>query len=145
MIIQLIMAFLGTYAFCFLFNTPKNQLFYCGTVGTIAWLVYSLTTNITSTVSATFFATASVTLICRILARTRKMPITIFLVGGIMPLVPGSAIYDTMYNIIIGESIMAMTTGIYTFKIAGVIGIGIIIILSFPAKWFAVFQNGTTA
>ena len=48
-------------------------------------------------VVATFIAVVVITLLSRIFAIVRKAPVTIFLVSGIFPLVPGVGIYYTSY------------------------------------------------
>lgn len=77
-----------------------------------------------------------VTFISRYLSVLRKMPITVFLIAGIFPLVPGAGIYATMYGVITDDVLAATQKGIETLKIAGVIGIGIAMVLSLPPYLF---------
>ena len=65
-------------------------------VGAIGWLVYLLVVNKGGVVWATFFASLVIDICAQILARVMKTPVTIFLIGGILPLVPGSHIYRTI-------------------------------------------------
>ena len=76
-------------------------------------------------VAATFIAVIVVTLISRIFAVVRKSPVTIFLVPGIFPLVPGVGIYYTSYYFIMNEFSLASAKGIETMKIAVAITLGI--------------------
>lgn len=137
MLMQIIMAFLATLSVSCLFNSPKQELLFSGLAGMCSWLVYQLAiTYGFSAVTGTFLASMAVTFICRKLVFIRRMPLTVYLIPGIIPLVPGAGIYNTMYGIIINEPIQAAATGIETMKLAGVIAIGIILILSLPARVF---------
>lgn len=142
MIFQIIAAFIATFSFSIMFNVSKNELIYCGITGAIGWLFYNIALNLHfSVITACFISTLIITTISRILANIRKTPITVFLISGIILLVPGAGIYYTMLNIINYKNMEAVFKGIETFKIAGIIAIGIIIILSLPQKLFIMSKN----
>ena len=82
-----------------------------------------------------------ITLLSRIFAILRKAPVTIFLVCGIFPLVPGVGIYYTSYHFIMGQTVEAAAYGIETFKIAIAIALGIMFILTIPQKWFRIIPH----
>ncbi len=131
-----IVAFISAISFSVLLNVPKNQYLYCGISGTICHLVNKLVLSQGySDVMASFFATLVLTFVCRFLAIARKMPITIFLIAGIFPLVPGAGIYYTAYYFINDQNILALEEGLETVKIAIGISLGILFVLSLP-QWF---------
>ena len=140
--IQVIVAFFATIAFSGLFNVPKEQYLFCGLTGALGWLfylnVYSLGQSI---VIACFAATLVLTLVSRFFAVYRKMPITIFLISGIFPLVPGAGIYYTAYYMIINDNVLAFEKGMETAKIALVIALGIVFVLSLPQKMFNIINK----
>ncbi len=137
LMIQLILAFFATLGFAIMFNVPKSELILAGLVGSFGWLFYQLALQLSLSITiCTFVAALAVTIFSRILATNRKMPITLFLISGIIPLVPGKGIYDTMFFTINNDTLLAAAKGIETFKVAGVISIGIIIILSLPVSIF---------
>ena len=43
----------------------------------------------------------------RIMATRLKCPITVFLIAGIFPIVPGARVYHTAYNLVAGDMIAA--------------------------------------
>ena len=57
---------------------------------------------------------------------------TVFLLSGIFPLVPGAGIYYTAYYFIQGSNALALAHGISTFKIAVALAVGISLVLSIP-------------
>ena len=106
MIRQLIVAFFATVSFSVLFHVPTHQYIYCGLTGVVGWLFYLITMTLGgSNVIASFVATLMLTLVARSFAVWRKTPITIFLIAGIFPLVPGAGIYYTAYYLIMNDNV----------------------------------------
>lgn len=136
--IEFIMAVFATGAFAVLFNAPKDQWLYAGLTGGIGWMFYRCLNVSLGAPIATFIAVLVLTLLSRIFAILRKAPVTIFLVCGIFPLVPGVGIYYTSYHFIMGQAVQAGNYGTETVKIAIAIALGIMFILSIPQKWFHV-------
>ena len=99
MIMQVIGAFLGVVGMSIVIGVPKKLIFYSGAVGAIGWWVYLLIEAMYPTLSIlqAFVATMVVALISHIFARLLKAPGTVFLIPGIMPMVPGAGMYRTAY------------------------------------------------
>lgn len=130
-------AFLGTIAFSIMFNTPKKELLYCGVVGGFGWFIYIFCLKIgISSAFANFLGTIFIAYFSRLFAIIRKNPISVFLISGIIPLVPGAGIYNTVLNIIMSNNDMANFYGIETIKTACAIAFGIIVILALPPFMF---------
>ncbi len=142
MFLQLVNAFFSTLGFALLMHVPKKELILCGLTGVLSWFVFLIVDNQSKSVAAATFAAAlAITFVCRILARRRKMPITVFLISGIIPLVPGAYLYRTMFAAITNDISNATYYGIQTFTIAGVISVGVILVLSLPNLLFEVFDK----
>ena len=128
---QMLMAFFAALSFAVLFNAPRSELVFCGLAGIISWGVYLIARDLGGSLTvASFLGALAVTPFCHMLAKKRKTIVTIFLISGIIPLVPGAGIYSTMYNIIVGNAVQAAAQGMETLKLAGVIALGIIIVLT---------------
>lgn len=135
--IQFLMAMIGTLAFAVLFHAPQKEYIYCSLNGAIGWLVYyALNRHHGGIMVPTFFATFVLTILARCFSVTRKNPATVFLVPGIFPLVPGAGIYYTSYYLIMNDFTNFSLKGAETFKIAGVIVLGIIFGFSIPQSLF---------
>lgn len=95
---------LAVCGFSILFEIqPKNMIF-CGLSGMLSWAVYLVADYFgMSGVWATFCATLAVDLFSHIYARKLKTPVIIFLVTGLLPLVPGISVYKAVYAIMYGE------------------------------------------
>ncbi len=117
-------AFLASFAFGLVSELHSwKYLLAAGFTGCVGWLVYLLLADST-TVPRFFVATIVVAVISEIFARIFKAPATVFLVVGIIPLVPGGGIYYTMEALINGEMATFMQKGMETAASAGAIAVG---------------------
>lgn len=136
-------AFLATITFSIIFHTPRQEWLCCGITGGLGWLVYLICMNANMGVAASsFFATLALAWISRVFAFWRKAPVTVFLITGIFPLVPGAGIYYTGYHVFMSDNTLALAKGMETIKIAVAIALGIGIVLSLPAFLFTLRRSG---
>ena len=91
LILQTLAAAAGTVGFSLLFGVPVRYFCHCGLIGGAGWFLYLLTLPATTSAVATFAATVLVILMSRWFAVRKQCPVTIFLISGILPLVPGLA------------------------------------------------------
>lgn len=133
LLLEVFVSFVGTCCFAVVFCVPRRHYVPCGVTGAVGWLVYSLMMLVQpSTVMATLVAAIPLTALARIFAITRKAPVTVFLLTGIFPLVPGAGIYYTAYNFIHGNTAGFAAKGIETIKIACALAISISLVLGVP-------------
>lgn len=136
MIISILSSFISTIGFSIIFHVQKKHLLICGTVGAMGWSVYLLAENKGfSSVLSTFLASLLVTQLSYMLAKKRKTPITIFLIAGIIPLVPGLGLYRAMSALLDMNYEVAIEYATLTFEISGVIAGAITIISLLPLLW----------
>lgn len=136
MIISLVSAFISTIGFSIVFHVQRKHLLICGTVGALGWFVYLIGMKIGLVdVLATFLASLLVTQLSYVLSRRRKTPVTVFLIAGIIPLVPGLGLYRTMSAILDSNYAQAVNYATLTFEIAGVIAGAIVIVSLLPLLW----------
>ena len=123
----------STLSFAILFACPRRCLPYCALVGAVGWLGYELLTLLgADAATASLLSVIPLTILTRVFAVTKKTPVTVFLLSGIFPLVPGAGIYYTAYYFIQNENTLALAKGISTFKIAVALAIGISLVLCVP-------------
>lgn len=135
---NMLCSFLGTISFSILFNVPGRFYVCCGLTGMAGWICYQLVVGVASISTATFFGAALVVLLSRVLAVWKKCPITVFLVSGIFPLIPGATVYYTVYSMVQGNLAEAAVKGLEAMKIAFAIVLGIVFVVSIPKKWFQI-------
>ena len=137
-ILAIVESFLATLAYAVLFNVPKQYYTAWGITGMAGWLLYLAMCQVTTVALASFVGTLAVVLISRIFTVRKKCPITIFLVSGIIPLVPGAGIYYTAYYLVTGQMSLAAVKGLEAVKIAFAIVLGIIFVVSIPRDVFQI-------
>lgn len=132
-ILHVISAFASTVAFSILFNVQKKHIAICGLVGAAGWGVYIIGTDLGySDVLSTFLGALVVATASYYLAKHRRAPVTVFLISGIIPLVPGIGLYRTMYSLLFAEYTEALGHALITFQMSGVIAGAIIIAALLP-------------
>lgn len=136
-IMHVMCPFIGTIGYAVLFNIPKKFYLCCGFTGVAGWLIYHAVVSMNaSAVTASFFGTLAVVLTSRVLSVRKKCPIIIFLVSGILPLVPGAGIYYTVYYMVTNQLAEAVLRGMESVKTAFAIVLGIVLVLSIPGGIF---------
>ena len=139
MMLKVIGAFIAIYAFAVVLETPKKYLWCAGTVSAVGWFVYLLSQQLGGNdVLATFFSASAIAIVSNVYARIFRAPVTVFLVAGILPTVPGAGMYRIAASFIAGDSAMTAQNLITTLELAGVIAMGIFLVDAF----FRMFQQG---
>ncbi|MBM7650726.1 threonine/serine exporter family protein [Neobacillus cucumis] len=124
---QIITSFLGTAAFGILFNAPKKSLLKCGLIGMGGWLIYYFLYEYKNdAILATVAATIFIAVLSHKMAKIYKMPVIIFSVAGIIPLVPGGLAYDAMRNIVENNFNDAIALSAQVLMVAGSIAFGLV-------------------
>lgn len=138
MLIQVPAAAIGTVGFSLLFGAPVRYYPYCGLIGGAGWLFYLSLLPVFSTFTATLAATVGVILMSRWFAVRKRCPVTIFLISGIIPLVPGAGVYWAAYYTVTGQFSMASQTGFTALKVAVAIVLGIVFVFELPQRIFCI-------
>lgn len=135
-ILQFTAAFLGTIAFSILFSVPKEHYPLCGFIGGAGWLIcwFFIHGLHTGPVEANFAATVFITLASRIGSTVKKCPVTLFLIAGIIPEVPGIGIYRTIYYSLLDNQKLSLHYGRETLGIAIAMVLGIILVFEIPQR-----------
>lgn len=122
-----IYAFIATIGFGILFNIRGRNLFIAALGAGISWFCYLFTMKLTSsTFLAYFLASITAGVFSEVMARILKTPATTFVICSIIPLVPGSGMYYSMYEIIKGNASKALNLSLETLSIAGAVALGIL-------------------
>ena len=126
-LLEAFLSFMAAGAFGVIFNTPRRTLISCGLVGMSGWLVYrSYFMAFDDSVQGTFAGAFSVAIVAHILAKKFKMPMIVFSIAGIIPLVPGSRAYNAMRNIVEENFLEAMSFAAEALMISGAIAMGLV-------------------
>lgn len=129
-----IVAVIATIGFGITFQVPRRHYLAAGLTGAVGWMVYIFGVELfgMSPAIATLVATLPLTGCARFFSINHKAPVTIFLLPGIFPLVPGAGIYYTAYYFIQNNNTLALANGISTLKTAIALAVGIALVLGLP-------------
>ena len=118
-LLQFAVAAVSTVCFGVTFQVPRRHMLACGVGGGVGWLCYVLCQAAgCSAAIATFLAALPLTLACRLFAIRFRAPVTLFLLCGIFPLVPGAGIYYTAYYFLQGYGQQRADRGFETVKLS---------------------------
>lgn len=96
-IIRLISSAIGTAAFSVIFNVRVRHLPYACVCGTVTYAIYYVCVFFESSVfAAAFLAAAFTAVFAELCARLRRAPASVFLIPGVIPIVPGGDLYNSM-------------------------------------------------
>ena len=127
--IQGIAVYFACTGFFILFNVHDWGSLLCAAGGMLTWLVYLFCQSLgCSLFAANFFASAAAAVYAESMARSRKYPVTSYLVISIVPLLPGAGIYYTMGLALDGSMQLALHKGIETAGVAGSIAAAILLV-----------------
>lgn len=129
---QFILALFATAGFAIIFRVPVRHIPSCVVIGALGWVCYEiLMYSYSSPVIGCFFASCVVGLLSYFAARIFKEATTVFVIPGILCLVPGSKIFSTMYELLDEDISAAAQVGTETILMAGAIAVGLLTVGAF--------------
>jgi len=110
-------------------HIPRPSLPAAGTAGMLGWGTVRISGYLElPQVLGVFAGALVVALAAEIFARIQKQPATLYVVSGILPLVPGTRMYDAMLSFIDGNFTAGVSKVTETFLIAAYIAGGIALV-----------------
>lgn len=126
--IHIVFSFLAAVGFAVFLNSPRKTLFISGAVGMISWTIYILLMRSNfDTMFSNFIAAFIASILCEILSRKFKKPTILFVIPGIITLIPGLGLYNTMFYMIQNNFQEAFTTGSNVMFASGSIALGVLV------------------
>ena len=126
-IFQFLISFCSTLLFSILFNAPRKLLPACGFVGAMWWIIYVIAMDMnTGKVAASFLGSFILAVMSHTMSKRYFQPVIIFIVPGIIPLVPGGAAYEATRFLVTNQYTHAVNTFLEVTLISGAIAFGIL-------------------
>ena len=130
-LIQLAAAFFGGLGVALLFGMRARHLLPAAVGGVLAWGVYLAMDAVTDVEFLACLVAAAVGVVyAELMARWRKTPATLFVIPCMVPLVPGSSLYNTMSCAVRGDMEAARAYGTKTLLCALAIAAGISFVMA---------------
>ena len=127
-IIESIISSFAKLGFSLFYDSPKRSYKIVMVSGCVAWFVYKyLTMILNNKFIAALFASIAVGIIGEIASRKVHMPVTVFVIPGIISLVPGADMYYTMYYTIQQNSKLSFSHARNAMLFAASIALGILV------------------
>jgi uncharacterized membrane protein YjjB (DUF3815 family) len=123
-------ALIASFAFMIVFEVRGKALL----IGSIGGAISQLSLELGQLVEyfhflvPYFFAALILTLYSEVMARVIKKPATVFLIGALFPLVPGTGIYQSMVYFVEGQQGAFFRELQQTLAITGTLAMGIMIV-----------------
>lgn len=131
-LIQIAGAYVAIIGFSMLQRIPKKYAFSAGILGAAGWAVYLFVQAINPGILAkNFWAAVAISICAHIMARKFKAPITLFIISGILTLVPGAGMYRIMYYMVQKDSKLTSYYISETLQVAGIIAVAIFVVNTF--------------
>ena len=129
LLIQLIASFVGSCSFAVVFKINKRHLVHVGFLGFITYFVYySVLYFLPNVFTAAFVSTTVATAFGELFARKRHAPTIVYLVTGLIPIVPGADSYYCMKYLLEENMTMALSKLSSTVQVALGIAGGIVVV-----------------
>ncbi|MBP2100056.1 threonine/serine exporter family protein [Enterococcus rivorum] len=126
--IHFLFSYLSTVTFGVVTNVPRRVLNACGITGGIGWMIFWLTKNLESgQVFANFLGSVGIGLMSIYFSRKKKMPMIIFNIPSLVPLVPGGPAYQAVRSFVLGDYTTGSYFAIKVILTAGAIASGFMI------------------
>ncbi|OTN90548.1 hypothetical protein A5819_003048 [Enterococcus sp. 7E2_DIV0204] len=127
-LIHCLFSYLSTVTFGIVTNVPRKLLNACGITGAVGWMVYWSTKNLeVGVIFANFLGAIGIGLLSIYFSRKKKMPMTIFNIPSLVPLVPGGPAYQAVRSIVLGDYVLGFHSIIKVIMTAGAIAAGFMV------------------
>lgn len=131
-ILPCLYSLIASIAFGVQFNIKLRHMIMAGIGGTLTQFIFlAFELSGTKEMLCYFFSAAAVSVYSEIMARRLRVPVNMYLVIGIIPLVPGGYMYNTMITLIGGDVDMFFGMFLTAVGIAGAIAMGVFSVSAF--------------
>lgn len=127
MILQILGAAIGVVGGSVFLEAPRKTLPYAAAIGALGWSIFLLSVHTLTPAVSTFLAGLVIASLSHILARYKKIPVTIFLIPGFLPFFPGMDMYRAVESFMQASPLATDYTR-STFQIAGMIALSIFVV-----------------
>ena len=123
---QVLLAMGATGGFAVLFNAPPRVLLICAAIGGAAFFVRSMLVSVGLSLDvATLLGATAVGVLGEWGARRYRVPALVFKVTGFIPFIPGVLAYQTVLQLLDGNYVDGLASGVQAVVRAGAIAGGI--------------------
>ena len=127
--------FVALLGIAIIFDVPPKKLLWAMLGSTISCVIMLIGDQLAiDPLITNMAATALPCVYCEIMARALKTPTTVFMIPSLLPLVPGSRLYYTMFYLFSGDQTLFMENMLAAVKICTGIAMAIIVVTG-AVRW----------
>jgi uncharacterized membrane protein YjjB (DUF3815 family) len=139
-------SYISTVTFGIITNIPRRALLACGFTGALGWMIYWLTKDLsTGATFANFLGAVGIGLASIYFSRKKKMPMIIFNIPSLVPLVPGGPAYQAVRSIVLGDYPAGVNYAVKVVFTAGAIAAGFVVTGIFERLLKKIFRGTSLA
>lgn len=128
LLIHVVFSFIATVAFGVITNIPRRALLACGVTGCFGWVTYWLLhTHGVGMTLANFAGAVIIGVASIVFSRKMAMPMIIFNIPSLVPLVPGGPAYMAVREIMLGSTQKGLQNMLTVIATAGSIAVGFMV------------------
>ena len=122
-------AFLGTLGFSIYYNVGPVISFINAVCSMAGYFLYVLIFDRTGSIfQSNFLVAIFMTVLCELCARHFRVPTTMLLVPMLFPEIPGSALYNMIWNLLVGEAELCISYMFDLLVVIGALNLGIVLV-----------------
>ncbi len=125
-----IAAFFASFFFAILYNVRGRLLIYSSVCGMLGKIVFDMLGD-QGMVVQFLVPTMVMCVYAEIFARLCKAPVMVIIIVGILPIVPGAGVYNTIDSLLNSQMSSFYMYGINTLLSAGAMALGLVLVSSF--------------
>lgn len=134
--IKIIVTLIAALGFALFFNVNKRHIAAATLGGVLTWAIdYALMNSIGGVFIPCMIASVFAAVYAETLARVTKTPVAVFFIISVIPLIPGRALYYTMYNAVSGDVSGCLEFALMTMLYAGGIAVGLCLVTAVVQTW----------
>ena len=135
-LVQCIFSVFASAGFVIIFNIHGYGNLLCALGGGITWAAFLVVQALGGPELLCYFVSTVVAAVfAEVMARVRKYPAISYLISSLLPLIPGSGIYYAAQQAVQGNSAGFVAYGTKTLSIAGVMAVGILLVVTLTKVW----------
>ena len=123
LLINILFSYLASVGFGVLLNIPRKALNGCGIIGVLGFYLFIKHLDL-GNMLANLLAAFAIGVTAIIFARVKKMPMILFNIPSLVPLVPGGQSYRAIRYFALGNNSLAIEYLVQVGMIAGAIAMG---------------------
>ncbi|EKU48226.1 threonine/serine exporter family protein [Staphylococcus massiliensis] len=128
-VLHILLSFIASIEFSHIYNAPRKLFLQAGITGACGYTTFYLLSTFLNidTIYASLCGSLVLGLVSHFMAKLKKAPVVLFMIPGIIPLVPGGLAFEATRELVTLDFHVSLNNFIRAVLIAGAIALGLLI------------------